>query len=169
MITHCKNGHEYTDENTRFIKNGKTKLCKKCHAKHQEEWRKANPELWKTTVTKARKKWEQKQKEKFGEYWGSSRHRKRRYGITLDQYNALFLKQNGLCAICHRPETETDSRTGRIKSLHVDHNHETTEIRGLLCLSCNGAIGLMKDNPAILRSGAEYLENPPARGFFSAE
>ncbi len=65
----------------------------------------------------------------------------RKYGITLDDYEALFAEQNGRCAICLvTPENE------RFGMLSVDHNHETGEVRGLLCRHCNFAIGLLNDN-----------------------
>ena len=85
-----------------------------------------------------------------------------RYGITKEQFENLLKKQNNVCPICKKSPIPG-------QSLHVDHNHETGEIRGLLHLNCNAAIGQLEDNPAILRNGAEYLENPPARGFFSAK
>lgn len=74
---------------------------------------------------------------------------KHKYGITKSDYENLLKKQNGKCAICgERSE----------KKLHVDHNHETGRVRGLLCHNCNITIGRMKENPDALRSAAEYLE-----------
>lgn len=55
----------------------------------------------------------------------------RRFGITEEQYEELFQKQRGRCAICERP-----AETFKTK-LAVDHNHKTREIRGLLCFYCN--------------------------------
>ena len=53
------------------------------------------------------------------------------YGITLDDYNRMFNEQNGKCAICQRHQNELT------KSLCVDHNHKTKQIRALLCITCN--------------------------------
>lgn len=62
----------------------------------------------------------------------------RDYGITLEQYNEMLKSQDYRCAICG-----TDNPGGR-GAFHVDHNHITGKVRGLLCSSCNHAIGLLK-------------------------
>jgi hypothetical protein len=81
------------------------------------------------------------------------------YGITLDQYNDLLAKQGGGCAICGI-DVEGE------KKLSVDHDHDCCPgskscgkcIRGLLCGSCNRAVGLMEDNPDLLIAAAKYLK-----------
>jgi hypothetical protein len=73
------------------------------------------------------------------------------YGITLEQYNDLLAKQGGVCAICQGPHR------GRGKFYHVDHDHKTGDVRGLLCHYCNTAIGSLKDDPALLEKAAAYL------------
>ncbi|KKL11109.1 hypothetical protein LCGC14_2549140, partial [marine sediment metagenome] len=87
-----------------------------------------------------------------------------KYRITLDQYNEILLSQGGLCAICGGQEHARDRR-GFIKPLSVDHNHEEKkgEVRGLLCSSCNTAIGQLDHDSDRLRAAAQYLEDPPAR------
>lgn len=80
---------------------------------------------------------------------------KKKYGITLEQYNAMFIFQGGVCLICGYPETV--SRNGKIKNLAIDHNHATGEIRGLLCQKCNQALGLLNENPVIIRSLLKYI------------
>lgn len=62
-----------------------------------------------------------------------------RYGITVADYDAMLSAQNGLCAICDQPSTNG-------KRLHVDHNHETGKVRGLLCTSCNFRLGLYEQH-----------------------
>jgi len=64
-----------------------------------------------------------------------------------------------VCDICRRPERAT--RNGRVRLLTRDHDHSTGAWRGLLCSSCNVAIGLLQDDPAVMRAAAEYIENPP--------
>lgn len=76
----------------------------------------------------------------------------RLYGITPDDYVTLFRAQEGACAICHKPETVEG------RSLAVDHDHETGEVRGLLCFRCNTALGKFNDDPQLLRAAAAYLE-----------
>jgi hypothetical protein len=77
-------------------------------------------------------------------------HLKLKYGITLEQYDEMHKKQNGVCAICKKP-----CRTGQ--RLGVDHNHSTGQKRGLLCMACNRAIGLLEEKISYLASAARYL------------
>jgi Recombination endonuclease VII len=78
-----------------------------------------------------------------------------RLGISVDDLLRMVEEQQGFCAICGAEETL--SRSGKVQSLALDHNHETGEIRGLLCSKCNLALGLMDDNPDILRAALAYL------------
>jgi hypothetical protein len=87
---------------------------------------------------------------------------KRVYGITLEQWDALYVAQDGRCAICLRPLAADKGQPGQQAA--VDHDHETGEIRGLLCrMPCNYGIGVLREEPERLRRAAEYLEDPPAR------
>lgn len=77
-----------------------------------------------------------------------------RYGMTMDEYNHRRWEQAGRCATCgERPE----------ERLCVDHNHTTNAIRDLLCSRCNHALGNARENPAILRAMADYLERHAQR------
>ena len=78
------------------------------------------------------------------------RHLKVKYGISIDDYNALLIKQAGKCGICKKEKDET---------LCVDHDHETGVVRGLLCTSCNKAIGLLGDTRESLQSALDYLDS----------
>lgn len=73
----------------------------------------------------------------------------RKYGLSTADYDAMLTAQSGLCAICSNPP-------GKIR-LHVDHDHETGEVRGLLCAACNRGIGSLRDDPALLLSALAYL------------
>jgi hypothetical protein len=84
---------------------------------------------------------------------------KHTYGITLEEYEAMFAKQDGLCAICAEAEKAIDHLTGEPRRLAVDHCHRTNKIRGLLCLACNTAIGKLKDNPVLIERAASYVRN----------
>ena len=77
----------------------------------------------------------------------------RRFGITLEDYNKMLEDQNGCCKICNVHHTEEK------QALSVDHCHTTQKIRGLLCNTCNRAIGLLKDNTETLQKAIEYLNN----------
>lgn len=81
------------------------------------------------------------------------RHTLAVYGLTVAEYDALLEAQGGACAICRQPPAHG-------KRLHVDHDHETDVVRGLLCLPCNRAIGLLRDDPEVARRAAEYLTMP---------
>ena len=83
------------------------------------------------------------------------KHLKKHYGITLEWYNEQHEKQNGLCAICGKPETAV-VRGNRI-SLAVDHCHETGKVRGLLCRACNNAIGAFNHDINVLNKAIAYL------------
>ena len=75
------------------------------------------------------------------------------YGITTQQYSEILESQGGGCAICGAPPP-IDTRK---KHLVVDHNHETGEVRGLLCDTCNRGLGLLGDNLHTLCSAVDYL------------
>jgi hypothetical protein len=76
-----------------------------------------------------------------------NRHLEVSYGITLSDYSRLYEEQEGRCAICLE----------WYKVLHVDHDHETNKVRGLLCLSCNNGLGRFRDSPERLRRAIQYL------------
>jgi hypothetical protein len=83
--------------------------------------------------------------------WDRKSHLKRKYGMTLEDYDQMLEAQAGVCAICGeaRPEERT---------LHVDHDHETGVIRGLLCFRCNQAIGSLQEDHEIFQTAADYLD-----------
>jgi hypothetical protein len=78
-----------------------------------------------------------------------------RFGLSSDDYDVLLAAQDGRCAIClARP---------RKRRLHVDHDHRTGTIRGLLCIRCNHyLLGAAHDSPDVLRRAVEYLERDRA-------
>jgi hypothetical protein len=76
-------------------------------------------------------------------------HLKGRYGITLAQFEVLWSLQDRACAICRRKPKRTV----------VDHHHGTGKVRGILCYSCNNAIGMVRDDANQARALAAYLES----------
>lgn len=82
--------------------------------------------------------------------------RMRKYGVTPEEYDALWEMQGGICAICKQPETAR-GRNGAICELSVDHDHEGGTVRGLLCKACNMGLGQFRDDPARLRAALQYL------------
>jgi hypothetical protein len=90
-------------------------------------------------------------------------HLQKNYGTTELDYRELLAKQNGVCAICGRPEV--NPRVAEKRSLSFDHDHEAEEatgekkIRGLLCGNCNHGLGMFgNDRPDRLRAAADYLD-----------
>lgn len=79
----------------------------------------------------------------------------RTYGITSEQYKAMFVCQSGKCAICRRPPKKMP--------LNVDHDHKSGLVRGLLCWTCNHRLlPAAADTPERLARAADYLARPPA-------
>jgi hypothetical protein len=82
---------------------------------------------------------------------------RRHYGLDYDTYIDMHRRQEGKCAICHKfLSLALDGN--KENSPHVDHNHVTGKIRGLLCDVCNRALGLFQDNPFVLLDAIRYLE-----------
>ncbi len=77
----------------------------------------------------------------------------KQYGITPKQYNEIFNKQEGKCAICDKHQNEFK------RALFVDHNHITNKIRGLLCSKCNFILGNANDSIELLEKTIKYLKN----------
>jgi hypothetical protein len=87
----------------------------------------------------------------------------KRYGITTADYNVIWDGQGGICAICGRPP-----KAGRWGSLQVDHDHDTGEIRGLLCFSCNAGLGQLGDSPESLERALCYVASHTPIGTVTA-
>jgi hypothetical protein len=84
---------------------------------------------------------------------------RRLYGITPSDYFAMLEAQNGCCATCGAatPGTRNYKRMGKAEAFYIDHCHATGRVRGLLCLNCNTAIGLIRDNPTVAQNISAYL------------
>lgn len=79
---------------------------------------------------------------------------RRIYGITAETYWQIYGFQGGTCYICQYAK-------GKTKRLFVDHDHQTGEVRGLLCNRCNRMLGFARDDPEYFFRAARYLEHPP--------
>lgn len=119
---------------------------KYCSAKCQSAfWRENNPEKAKETDKRYRENHPDEVALKL-----RKASLKRKYGITLDEYNEMLSKQGGKCAICGEDKSET---------LAVDHDHNTGEVRGLLCAHCNHVVGFARDSIDLLQKAIWYLTN----------
>lgn len=79
-----------------------------------------------------------------------------KFGITIDDYERIYNKQGGVCAICGQPEIRRYN--GNIIKLAVDHCHETGKVRGLLCSMCNLSLGGFNDSADLLKNAINYLD-----------
>ena len=93
------------------------------------------------------RKWAEKNPERVKYY--SRKHRLKYYGITIKDYNRMFMEQKGCCAICGKHQSEQKN------TLAVDHDHKTGEVRSLLCSRCNSQLGWYEKLKANIES---YLE-----------
>lgn len=120
---------EFTKDTS--AKSGLNTQCKKCRKVVKDKWIEENKELYSRIIKNSQLK--------------------KKYGITLEEYNKMYNEQEGCCAICDKHSTESKL------SLAVDHCHLTGKIRGLLCNVCNSAIGKLKDDEDLLLKAVEYL------------
>lgn len=122
---------EYTKDRSRT--DGLNAMCVVCHRAKGQTWRDANPEESKRRVREAQRA-----------------RRMRELGITQADYDDIMEKQEGVCA--------TDGTAPEAPArLAVDHDHATGEVRGLLCIPCNLAIGNLRDDPVLVLRAADYL------------
>ena len=91
--------------------------------------------------------------EKFAHY-----ELKRNFDLTPDNYRAMLESQDGKCAICGNPEVDFDTKANRVRNLAVDHNHETGQIRALLCRGCNQGLGNFQEDLSRLEAAVSYLK-----------
>ena len=106
--------------------------CRICIRDHQRRFRAARPD------------------------YHHGRNLKQRYGITVDEYETLIANQNSTCPICEVEIPDTIGYKGKRPSV-VDHNHETGEVRGILCSSCNLVLGYARENTHTLYKAIVYL------------
>jgi hypothetical protein len=148
-------------------KDGYDARCKKCDAErgaayratHREEDR-ARDAAYRANNQDKRRAYNDAHREELSAYFSryNAEHRDKRcaydlmrhYGLSSDDYDALFSSQQGKCAICN------GDNGGR--RLHTDHDHETGKVRGLLCSNCNTAIGLLGDDIELLNKAVLYLK-----------
>ena len=76
-------------------------------------------------------------------------HLRRRYGITLAEYEAMFEAQGRVCAIC--------GSDGKIRGFNVDYRRQIGKVMGILCHQCNSGLGLFRKDPERVRSAMKYL------------
>lgn len=131
------------------------------HKKYEKEWRIKNKEK----IKKHKKEYNDAHKEERKNYLNKNKEKHtiarkkyakslkfKKYNITEEKYIEIFNKQQGCCNICGRHQNEMKI------ALHIDHDHKTKKIRGLLCFKCNSLLGFADDNIIILTSAINYLK-----------
>lgn len=106
------------------------KECKLCNRDRKNKWHKTDSGKLSSANTKL----------------------KRRFGISLEDYNKMLHDQGGKCLVCG----STESFNGH--KLAVDHDHTTGRVRGLLCKACNSALGLLKEDITNMENLIKYVE-----------
>lgn len=133
---------------------GVRNACRNCTAAYQAEWGRANRE----SVIARRRAWRAANRDKANAsslaWWTNNKERaesarvQRVYGLAPEDFAGMVRAQEGRCAVCgESPE----------RSLHIDHDHDTGAVRGLLCNSCNLALGFLKDSPAVVERMLAYI------------
>lgn len=105
--------------------------------------------------------WKQKQKDKYkkpDKRKTKAYILKHRFGLTLIDYHQMYENQKGCCAICGKPITLYAESRDLSSVACVDHNHDTLEVRGLLCNKCNTGIGMLNEDIRILTNAIEYIK-----------
>ena len=141
--------------------------CKTCNLGARKAKYAANPQPYIDRV----KKWQQENSERLNEYRREYRkrpdrkradrdgHPRRKYGIGVNDYEQMLVAQQGGCAICGDPAPDEGN-------LHVDHDHVSGRVRGLLCVSCNNALGAFRESLDIFQAAANYLDQDEELALF---
>ena len=118
-------------------------LVREVNIARAKKWREDNLERYQANQRRMRGTPEGKVRQRAG-------HLMRKFGMTIEQYDAMLEAQGGGCFICGRPPREDIS-------LHVDHDHATGKVRGILCFCCNNALADFQEDPELLRKAAGYV------------
>ena len=125
------------------------KMSKEAKLQYQYKWRDENIEK----VKKSRKKTYEKNRERYVNITRKGQV-KRKYGLSMEEYEIIAENQNYRCAICNKHKN--NNKKGY--NLAIDHSHITGEVRGLLCSKCNLALGGFEDNEELLLNALLYLK-----------
>jgi hypothetical protein len=140
------------------MRDGRRNDCKLCNAAASKARYLADPAASVARV----KRWQQANADRLNAYHRARRanpivkraersaYLKRKYGISIDEYDAMLARQGGGCGVCGSSPSDAIS-------LHIDHDHRTGRIRGLLCFVCNSSLGEL-DDPSLLRAALRYVE-----------
>jgi hypothetical protein len=137
-------GEEKMMTDFRCRKNGmRTGRCRDCDAKHRKTWREANRDITRLYEYQYRRDKPIADRKRF---------LKSQFGMTLEDYDNMFVAQEGRCKCCGTSQQDLK------RKLSVDHCHSSGKIRGLLCGNCNSALGFVKDRIGTLENLIQYLK-----------
>lgn len=125
---------------------GYRQQCKSCVNAGKAAWKKANQEVCRNY----NKQW-RKENPKKSAAIAERTYYKQKYGITVKQKEEMIAQQNNCCAICQQPFSAS-------KHTCVDHNHQTGDVRGILCTSCNHGLGKFKDSITYMQNAIAYIK-----------
>jgi hypothetical protein len=145
-IITCSKCHEPKGEGDFYRQpSGKRKTsCKGCYNQAAKDWQARNPERHAANLSR----WQSENQHKIRA--NSRRHQLKRYGLDQTAFDAMWAAQGGRCAIC-------EQELGGTAETHIDHDHGTGTVRGLLCRRCNTGLGFFGDNAEMAMAAAEYL------------
>ena len=157
----CKTTKPITEFSIRRASpDGRNGTCKACACECRDRWYQAN----RTKAIERSTEWRKNNRDKYREwqkrYQTANRDKIRdiklqqAYGITIQQYNSLLAVQGGRCACCG---SESPGNNRRFKHFAVDHDQRPGRVSGLLCNSCNLAIGKLGDDICSLLNAVDYL------------
>lgn len=130
-----KHASEFTKHSK--SKDGLRSYCRECQKEKRKTYTIQNP----TKIKEQYEKWNKK--------YGRSYRLEKKYGWTIEAKEALLKVQSWKCGICTNPINLTNG--------HLDHDHRTGKVRGVLCQACNKGLGFFKDNEKSLYFAAEYV------------
>lgn len=133
--------------------------CTSCNTKAQlkaaKERRHANLPHYKKYAKERMRRIRKQDPEKY-----INQQLRNRYDIGFSDYLEILISQSNSCGICRNPIPDILKLSASERRLiHVDHNHTTQKVRGILCNKCNLAIGLLKDDPIIILAAYKYISN----------
>jgi len=183
IVTKCRKHGHLTEEQCYYsesknLENGFRYRCKECYQSYNlkqsletkqkkleriANWKKENRDrinnrtrLDRQNNPEKYKKWEDNYKQKNREILSLKKSLSERK-MNIDDYHEMLSQQESKCAICKQPETRMARDGKTITRLCIDHDHDTNEVRALLCHDCNTMLGKAKDCPELLIEAAHYL------------
>ena len=136
--------------NTEYMREWRARNKEK-NAEYQKEY---NKEYRKKNLEKLNinnKKWREANKEQDAVVMLKARL-KRKYNLSIEEYETLIESQNNSCKVCG-----THAKNNIKGKLYIDHCHTTGKVRGLLCMKCNSALGLLNDDKTLVQKLIDYL------------